>query len=478
MFQNDDLDLIAEKTNPDNPEQVWYQGRWVDMIRSEQQIAVKGQAPVSLTLRRSPHGPIVNDALGRNAGNTPIAMWWSFLESENPLLDGFYEANRADTLDKMRHAAEKIQAPGLNIVWASARGDIGWWATGQLPIRPAGVNPNFILDGSTAQADKPGFYPFSVNPQEENPSRGYILSANVQPLSPAGIEIPGYYNPPERGQQLNLQLRDPSIKWDVPSSKALQLGTTTDYARSILKPLLPVLRQVVNDHGEQQLVEKMADWQGDYALDSVAATLFNQFLFALADKAFKDELGDALFDTLLSTRVFDSALPRLAADADSPWWDNRGSPLTESRADTVRAAWRASISHLTAVYGPDPKQWQWGKAHTLTHAHPLGAQKPLDWLLNVGPFPAPGTHEVPNNQSSRLSPAPWPVNYGPSTRRLIDFADPAHAQGINPVGQSGVPFDRHYADQAQAYIRGEYVPQHLSEADVAAHSQGELRLVP
>lgn len=478
MFQNDDLDLIAEKTNPDNPEQVWYQGHWVDMTRSEQQIAVKGQAPVTLTLRRSPHGPIINDALGRNAGSTPIAMWWAFLESDNPLLDGFYEANRADTLSKMRHAAEKIQAPGLNIVWASARGDIGWWATGQLPIRPAGVNPNFILDGSTDQADKPGFHPFSVNPQEENPARGYILSANVQPLSPAGIEIPGYYNPPERGQQLNLQLRDPAIQWDVQSSQALQLGTGTDYARSILKPLLPVLRQVVSDHGEQQWLEKMADWRGDYPLDSVSATLFNQFLFALADKTFRDELGDALFDTLLSTRVFDSALPRLAANEDSPWWDNRGSPLTESRTDTVRAAWRASITHLNALYGPDPKQWQWGKAHTLTHAHPLGAQKPLDWLLNVGPFPAPGTHEVPNNQSSRLSPAPWPVNYGPSTRRLIDFADPAHALGINPVGQSGVPFDRHYADQAQAYIRGDYVPQHLSEADVAAHSQGELRLVP
>ncbi len=478
MFQNDDLDLIVEKTNPDNPEQVWYQGRWVDMTRSEQQIAVKGQAPVSLTLRRSPHGPIVNDALGRNAGSTPVAMWWAFLETDNPLLDGFYEANRADTLAKMRSAAEKIQAPGLNIVWANAAGDIGWWATGQLPIRPAGVNPAFLLDGSTDQADKPGFYPFSANPQEENPARGYILSANVQPLSPAGLEIPGYYNPPERGQQLDRQLRDPAIKWDLASSQALQLGTRTDYARSILKPLLPVLRQVVSDHGEQQWVEKMADWSDDYTLDSVAATLFNQFLYDLADKTFRDELGDALFDTLLSTRAFDSALPRLAAEADSPWWNNRGSPLTETRTDTVRAAWRASINHLTALYGPDPRQWQWGKVHTLTHAHPLGAQKPLDRLLNVGPFPAPGTHEVPNNQSSRLSPAPWPVNYGPSTRRLIDFADPAHALGISPVGQSGVPFDTHYADQAEAYLRGEYRPQHMSEADVAAHSQGELRLLP
>lgn len=42
------------------------------MTSSEQQIAVKGQAPVTLTLRRSPHGPIINDVLGENGGKTPI----------------------------------------------------------------------------------------------------------------------------------------------------------------------------------------------------------------------------------------------------------------------------------------------------------------------------------------------------------------------------------------------------------------------
>lgn len=164
MFQNDDLDLIAEKTNPDNPNQVWYHGQWVDMTSTEQQIAVKGQAPLTLTLRQSPHGPIINDVLGENAGNTPIAMWWAFLDTQNPILEGFYQLNRADTLVKARAAAAKVSAPGLNIVWANAKGDIGWWAAAQLPIRPAGVNAGFILDGSSPQADKLGFYPFSANP--------------------------------------------------------------------------------------------------------------------------------------------------------------------------------------------------------------------------------------------------------------------------------------------------------------------------
>lgn len=478
MFQNDDVDLIVEKTNPDNPNQVWYHGKWVDMTRSEQQIAVKGEAPVTITLRQSPHGPIVNDVMGKLAGQAPVAMWWSFLESENPVLDGFYEANRADTLEKMRSAAQKIQSPGLNIVWANAAGDIGWWAAAQLPVRPEGVDPAFLLDGSTPQGDKHGFYPFSANPQEENPARGYIVSANFQPLSPTGMQIPGYYNPPERGRQLDRQLSDPSVKWDLESSAKLQLGTQTDYAPSILRSLLPELRKVADGPQEQALMEKLAAWQGDYPVDSIAATLFNQLLFDIVEKAFHDELGDGMFGTLLSTRVLDSAVPRLAANPESPWWDDRATPTVESRADTLKAAWRVSLARLTSLYGEDPDQWRWGKAHTLTHAHPLGSQKPLDLLLNVGPFAAPGSHEVPNNLSAAMRRAPWPVNYGPSTRRLIDFADPAHSLGINPVGQSGVPFDPHYADQAEAFVKGEYVPQRFSEEDVAKHTKGVLKLVP
>ncbi len=478
MFQNDDLDLIVEKVNPENPNQVWFHDKWVDLISSEQQIAVKGQAPVPLTLRQSPHGPIINDMLGTTVGKAPVAMWWGFLETPNPILDGFYQLNRADTLAKVRAASAKVHAPGLNIVWANAKGDIGWWAAALLPKRPTGAKPAFLLDGSTAMADKEGFYPFSANPQEENPARGYIVSANFQPVSPTGMEIPGYYNLADRGQQLDRQLSDKSVKWDLENTQKLQLGTTTAYGPRVLAPLLPVLREVVGAPEELKLVEQLAKWQGDYPLDSTSATLFNQFLFELANATFHEKLGDAYFDALIQARVVDAALPRLAADPDSPWWDNRTTPQRESRADTVKVAWRASIDHLKRTLGANPAQWRWGNAHTLTHGHPLGMQKPLDRVFNVGPLDAPGSHEVPNNLTAKIGPAPWSVVYGPSTRRIIDFADPAHSLTINPVGQSGVLFDKHYDDQAEAYIEGVYQQAHFSDEEVTANTRSTLKLLP
>ena len=477
MFQNDDLDLVAEKPNPADPKQVWAGGQWVDLAERQETIAVKGQSPVTVTLRRSPHGPIVNDALGALAGTQPVAMWWAYLETENPVLEAFYRLDRAETLDKARDAASLIHAPGLNVVWASAAGDIGWWAAAKLPIRPPGVNPSFVLDGSTAEADKPGFRPFSENPHEENPARGYIVSANHQP---AGADpIPGYYNLWDRAQRLDQQLAAKASGWDAAAMQSLQLDTQTGYGPRLLAPLMDELKLAATGPGEAALAEQLAGWRGDHPVDAVAPTLFNQFLFDLAREAFADELGEDAYQVLRRTRALDHALPRLAADVASPWWDRRGTPaVKETRAEIVAAAWRASIAQLKATLGDDPAGWTWGRAHRLTHEHPLGKQPPLDRLFNVGPFAAPGGRETPNNLNGPLSGVPVPVTYGPSTRRVVDFAQPGAARGINPVGQSGVWGDTHYADQAGLYAEGGSRPQHLDEADVASHTKTTLTLTP
>jgi penicillin amidase len=297
-------------------------------------------------------------------------------------------------------------------------------------------------------------------------------------LSPSGIEIPGYYNLPDRGERLNRRLADASVKWDLHNSQALQLDPGSGYGPRLLAPILDELRAAAADDRERALVEQLASWNGEHELDSIAASLFNQLVYQLSAQAMRDELGEAFFDNLLYTRTLDVALPRLTADATSPWWDDRGSATVEGRGETVKAAWRASIAQLQQTLGGDPDDWAWGNAHTLTQGHPLGRQQPLDKLFNVGPFAAPGGHETPNNLSHRIGPAPWSVVYGPSTRRLIDLADPAHSLGINPVGQSGVLFDRHYSDQAEAYISGQYQPQHLSDTDVEKHSRSSLNLIP
>ncbi|MCQ4348873.1 penicillin acylase family protein [Pseudomonas stutzeri] len=474
MFQNDDLDLIAERVDPAHPGQIRYQGRWVDLENRREVIRVKDGADVELTLQRSPHGPIVNAALGELAGPTPIALRWVFLEAHNPLLGAFHRLNRAASLAEARAAAAGIAAPGLNIVWASASGDIAWWAAGRLLERPPGAHPAFILDGGSAEAAAPRLLPFAANPREENPPRGYVLSANQ---APEGAAVPGYYNPDERYRRLRERLDGEGPRWDVHNSQALQLDGGSDLAPRLLTPLLAELRAAL--HGEElALLEELAAWDGEHRLDSRAAVLFNQWLYQLAREAMADELGETLFAALLGSRLVAPALSALAADPAAPWWDDRATPEQETRGQIAVRAWQAGLAHLRTVLGRDPAGWQWGRAHTLSFEHPLGRVAPLDRLLNVGRFAAPGSLEVPNNLAHRLGPAPWPVEYGPSIRRLVDFAAPQQGLASSPLGQSGVPFDPHYADQAQDYLAGAYRPMALDEAEIAAQARGVLWLRP
>lgn len=478
MFQNDDIDLIAEKVNPSDPNQVWFQGQWVNLESTEETIKVKGAKPIQLKLQHSPHGPIISSAFRDTLGKAPVAMWWTFLQTDNPIHEAFYELNRANTLAKARDAASKIHAPGLHVVWASASGDIGWWAAAKLPIRPLNVNPAFILDGGTAEVDKPGFYRFSDNPQEENPPRGYILSANQQPDSSSGLPIPGYYNPHDRAQALEDRLGNNSLQWNQLNTESLQLSTQTGYFRRVLDPLMPDLSDVVREPLERSVFDSLAQWDGQYTLQNIPPTVFTQFVYELTRAAMADELNKVMSANLLDTRALDLALPRLAGNAASPWWDDVTTEKAETRRDIVAIAWHATMAHLKEKLGKSPNDWGWGHAHTLTHRHPLAGQQPFDWLFNVGPFDAPGAREVPNNLSTPIGPAPWAVSYGPSTRRIIDFAAPDKARAINPVGQSGVLFDAHYGDQAAAYMVGGYMPKYLTEKDVAANTRNTLTLIP
>lgn len=450
MLQNDDLDLIAERPHPEDPQRVWHAGQWVALSRHCESIAVRDAPPVELCLRRSPNGPLINEALGEQAGPTPLALRWVLHEADNPILEAFYRLNRADSLDKARAAVSGIAAPGLNVVWAAAGGDIAWWSAAQLLQHPPGTDPAFILQAGTPAAQAPQPLPFARNPHEENPPRGYVLSANQRPAG-AG---PGYYNPADRQQRLEAALEARPQGWTPADSRALQQDTASAYAQRLLAPLADSLRAQVSA-AERPLLEALLAWSGEHAADSRPALLFNQLRHALAEAALADELGESWFATLLSTRALDDALPRLAADANAPWWDDRRTPERETREQVLARAWSASLAHLQQLYGA-PATWRWDRAHTLTFSHPLGRIAPLDRLLNIGPLPAHGGHEVPNNLSHALGPAPWPVQYGPSVRRVVELGPEATAWLAAPLGQSGVPLDRHYRDQVGAYLAGEY----------------------
>jgi penicillin amidase len=78
-----------------------------------------------------------------------------------------------------------------------------------------------------------------------------------------------------------------------------------------------------------------------------------------------------------------------------------------------------------------------------------------------------GGNEVINNQLFTLNETGiYKVKAGPSTRRVIDFSNIENSVSILPTGQSGNVFSKHYKDQAQKYVNGEFVKTMLNKDEI------------
>ena len=124
-----------------------------------------------------------------------------------------YSIDHSKSINEFRSAISLLEAPGLNFTYADKEGNIAWWAAARLMDRPAHVESKMILDGSSGEDEIIGWFPFSMNPKSENPSSGFVYSANNQPDSAHGIMHPGYYYPGARGKRI-MKLLSENDRWD------------------------------------------------------------------------------------------------------------------------------------------------------------------------------------------------------------------------------------------------------------------------
>ncbi len=97
MFENDDLDLYAETFDPNDPGRVRFKGQWTQVRTMDETIKVKGEPDVPLTIRITPHGPVISDFLEGYTGS-PVSLSWVYHKVDNPILDVVYDMGKARTV--------------------------------------------------------------------------------------------------------------------------------------------------------------------------------------------------------------------------------------------------------------------------------------------------------------------------------------------------------------------------------------------
>ncbi|WP_047245591.1 penicillin acylase family protein [Maribacter thermophilus] len=475
MFENDDVDFYYEENNPSNDNQYKKDGKWVDYEEITKTIKVKDWEDVTFSFKKSSHGPILNGIADQVVGERPIAMSWIYTQEKNTVVDAFYELSHAENLTAFKKALPKIHAPGLNIMYGDAEGNIGWFATAKLYRIPDSVNTKLVYEYDKGLPEQKEYLDFSENPQAVNPPWHYVYSANNQPDSIAGMLYPGYYLPENRAKRI-VQLLEPKDDWDTKEVSKMILDVTSPVHKEIIESLTQLVDRSQLDTEEVALLDSLRSWDGTYSLKSVEATVYTGWVYYLLKNIFKDELGPEMFNQLLSTHLVKRSIAPIIANKKSIWWDNVATAdLVESREVIVQHSFLDAIRSLKESLGPNAAEWTWNKVHTLEHGHPIGQVEALRSFFNVGPFPVHGTREVINNLAFPIdSTGLYKVSSGPSTRRVIDFSDVENSISILPTGQSGNPFSEHYDDQAQMYIEGKFRKMMMNEEEIKSKASSVL----
>ena len=85
-----------------------------------------------------------------------------------------------------------MHAPGINLMYGDDEGNIAWWASAKLPIRPAHVDTKTAIDGSDP-ANDPKAGTRSREPTFGEPRNRLCVLSQQCPDSVAGVHYPGHY---------------------------------------------------------------------------------------------------------------------------------------------------------------------------------------------------------------------------------------------------------------------------------------------
>ncbi|MDA9327304.1 penicillin acylase family protein [Flavobacteriaceae bacterium] len=466
MFENDDVDFYIEKNNPENLNEYETPTGFSTYKTVQKTIKIKGAPDTTFTVKISRHGPIMNNLLKQIDDQRPIAMQWIYKKTDNQILDVGYQISHAKSLHDFKEGAKLLHAPGLNMMYGDAKDNIAWIASGKLYKYRDSINTKLYLDGASGKDEILSYVDFEDNPQSINPASNYVYSSNNQPDTIAGVLYPGYYLPEDRGQRIE-QLLEVKNDWTQEDVQQMIFDVTSPVVPQVIANLVASIKTENFTKNEQEALQNLKDWNGEYKKEDTAPTIYNRFLYEFLEGTFKDELGES-FPMFMQTPLMKKMIAVQAKKAVSVWFDDVTTEPKETKSDIVQRSFINAISFLENQLGDTVSLWSWSKVISVEHGHALAAGgETLRKIFNVGPFSMDGGNEVINNQLFTLNETGiYKVKAGPSTRRVIDFSNIENSVSILPTGQSGNIFSKHYKDQAQKYVNGEFVKTMLNKDEI------------
>ena len=398
-------------------------------------------------------------------------------------IDALLGLSLATNWNEFSNAVKNYGVPGQNIVYADTKGNIGWRPAVYVPIRKEGSSL-LPRPGNDPKYDWNGRVPFDKMPYLYNPESGFIATANNKTIGDSfPYYISGLWADPSRAQQIVNRL-DTMDQATIEDMQSIQLDHTSQFAKEITPVLLSV--KTGDETGiVKEALNILENWDYVEDVESKGALIFHSIMRQLTISLFADELqliGDNYLKAFTSIKYLHSRnLRKILFEGNSSWIDDittRGK--IETLYDIIKQAIHNGINDIENYVGPNINNWQWGRAHSLTHEHKLGSSKILDWIFgfNIGPYFSGGSDKSPNAGGYSFND-PYKQIAGASMRRIVNFDNLNETYMVIPTGQSGLYNSEHYSDQAHLFHSGKYRKTWFNESHIRSSEDFDrLILIP
>ena len=339
-------------------------------------IKVKGKPDVVLDVVTTRHGPIVSELVPGE--KRKVALRWTLYDGvRNP----FFAVNSAQNWKDFRAAFSQLDAPAQNVVYADTDGNIGYQATGKIPIRASG-DGSLPEDGSSDRNEWAGYVPFDKLPSVYNPSSGILATANGRiTKDDFPFSVSAEWEAPWRTARI-YRVLESGKKFAAADMLSLQTDIDSEFDRIVAGRFVNASDSRKNlSPRAKTAVEILQGWDGRMAMDSAAPTIAVRAREELERLLLEPKLGAASEDDSglsgdLNWKSYQWLMKsvwiyNVLQDTPKRWLPSGFATYD----DLLCAALDAAVTDKSAP--ADLRSWTWGDFNSLTIQHPVFGKIPI-----------------------------------------------------------------------------------------------------
>lgn len=446
---SDYQDLYIEKIrNIDGIMQYQYEGQWAPLIQDVYNVSILNGKTVKICSYKTRNGYI----LSFNDDNTKaISFRYSATYEFNTGFNVIRQMIDSQNSDQMENNMNDWVDPCNNFIFADTNGDYGYINRGKVPLRDQ-LNAWVPVPGWDKKYDWNGYVPFDELPRIRNPRNGFIVTANNKIPDE---DYPFYLSldsaPEYRARRITNRIKSHLKKGKFDSTSMLAIHSEIiSIPAQILTKEIKKINFENPSYGELQ--KYLIDWDGSMDRNYVAPTIYSEFRYRLNKKIISGLLNSDKADKMLNAggRGAPAHLRTLSARFISYIDRNNTEYLPngyENWTSLFEKIFMESCDYLIDTYGNDRDLWKWGNVHKTNPVHTLSDLFPeLSDQLNPPKFSVSGDGDTPHN-AGYSNVSRYNVVATSVARYMFDVADWDNSKWIVPLGSSGHPGSKNYADQ-------------------------------